>query len=287
MRRNAKNTLSLTRRGRHHLAVKSSASSEGIEKGSQIFVAGATGRLGSRIVAELLNSGYKVVAGARNPSKMQSILQEMTSEGKVKREVTQNLKTVQFDIETDSVQTLQGRIAGCAAVISAVGAAESNLLDNSGPARIDGDGAIKIVDAAKGAGVKKFTMISALGTGSKMFTFPAGLLNLFWGVLFQKQKAEKALEASGLDYTIIRPGGMERPQDDFKYTHNLECYSRDSLSGGVVSRRQVAEFVAAAIDNDAAKNSIFEVIAQTPEFAPNRTMADALQAVIKVPGIQG
>eukprot|EP00471_Norrisiella_sphaerica_P002376 CAMPEP_0184479366 /NCGR_PEP_ID=MMETSP0113_2-20130426/1121_1 /TAXON_ID=91329 /ORGANISM="Norrisiella sphaerica, Strain BC52" /LENGTH=212 /DNA_ID=CAMNT_0026857437 /DNA_START=346 /DNA_END=984 /DNA_ORIENTATION=- len=202
---------------------------------------------------------------------------------------TNNLETVQFDLEQDSESTIAQKISGCTAVVSAIGAPESAIFDTGAPARIDGEGAIKIVNAAKQAGsVKSFTMISALGTGSKMFTFPAGLLNLFWGILFQKKKAEDALIASGLDYTIIRPGGMERPQDDFKYTHNLEVYDADSLSGGVVSRRQVAELVAAAVENpELSKNSCFEVIAQTPEFAPNRTMVDALQAVIKVPGIQG
>lgn len=32
-------------------------------------------------------------------------------------------------------------------------------------------------------------------------------LNLFWGVLFWKKRAEEELQRSGLDYTIVRPGG--------------------------------------------------------------------------------
>mmetsp|Transcript_13113 Transcript_13113/g.23809 ORF Transcript_13113/g.23809 Transcript_13113/m.23809 type:complete len:133 (-) Transcript_13113:223-621(-) len=132
-------------------------------------------------------------------------------------------------------------------------------------------------------------MVTSLGTGDKMFTWPAGILNLFWGVLFQKKRAEEALKGSGLKHTIIRPGGMERPKDDFKYTHNLECYTEDSLSGGVVSRRQVAELVSAVVMEDPpiSQNMCFEVIAQTPEFAPNRTMADAMAAVIEICGEQG
>jgi hypothetical protein len=38
---------------------------------------------------------------------------------------------------------------------------------------------------------------------------------------------------------IVRPGGMERPTDAFKETHNLVLYRKDSLSGGQVSRLQV------------------------------------------------
>jgi hypothetical protein len=58
-------------------------------------------------------------------------------------------------------------------------------------------------------------------------------------VLIWKAKAEKALKESGIPYTIVRPGGMERPTDAFKETHNLVLYRKDSLSGGQVSRLQV------------------------------------------------
>lgn len=34
-------------------------------------------------------------------------------------------------------------------------------------------------------------------------------LNLYWGVLFWKKQGEQALQRSGLDYTIVRPGGWK------------------------------------------------------------------------------
>jgi hypothetical protein len=36
--------------------------------------------------------------------------------------------------------------------------------------------------------------------------FPASVLNLFGGILYWKREAEKALESSGMVYTIVRPG---------------------------------------------------------------------------------
>ena len=77
----------------------------------------------------------------------------------------------------------------------------------------------------------------------------AGLLQLFGGVLSQKRRAEKALEQSGIAYTIIRPGGMERPGDDYKQTHNVRLATRDTWFGGQVSRLQVAELAATAAAN--------------------------------------
>jgi hypothetical protein len=39
------------------------------------------------------------------------------------------------------------------------------------------------------AGVKQFVMVTSLGTGK--IGFPASVLNLFWGVLSEKRKAEQ------------------------------------------------------------------------------------------------
>ena len=75
--------------------------------------------------------------------------------------------------------------------------------------------------------------------------------------MFQKRRAEKALEDSGLQYVIVRPGGMERPTDDFKLTNNVRLSTRDTLFGGQVSRLQVAELVAASLSNPSlAENKV-------------------------------
>jgi uncharacterized protein YbjT (DUF2867 family) len=58
--------------------------------------------------------------------------------------------------------------------------------------------------AASAAGVQQFVLVTSLGTGK--IGWPAGVLNLFGGVLIFKRKAEEALEASGLPYVIVRPG---------------------------------------------------------------------------------
>lgn len=92
---------------------------------------------------------------------------------------------------------------------------------------------------------------------TRFHTSSAGLLNLFWGVLTFKKKAEKALQASGIPYVIVRPGGMERPTDAYKRTHNVRLATRDQLFGGQVSRLQVAELIAAAVSNpDVAENKV-------------------------------
>lgn len=42
-----------------------------------------------------------------------------------------------------------------------------------------------------------------------------------------------------IKFQIVRPGGMERPTDSFKETHNLTLSLEDTLFGGLVSNLQV------------------------------------------------
>ena len=59
-------------------------------------------------------------------------------------------------------------------------------------------------------------------------------------------------------------GGMERPRDDYKDTHNVQLATRDKLFGGQVSRLQVAELISEAVANPTlAQNKVLEVVADT------------------------
>jgi hypothetical protein len=50
-------------------------------------------------------------------------------------------------------------------------------------------------------GVKKVVLVTSIGTDDPLFP-----LNLLWGVLLWKKQGELALQRSGIDYTIVRPG---------------------------------------------------------------------------------
>ncbi|XLR24428.1 hypothetical protein S83_052328, partial [Arachis hypogaea] len=59
---------------------------------------------------------------------------------------------------------------------------------------------------------------------------------------------------------IVRPGGMERPTNSYKETHNLTLSTEDTLFGGQVSNLQVAELMAVMANNpDLAYCKIVEV----------------------------
>ncbi|CAM9805317.1 unnamed protein product, partial [Laminaria digitata] len=205
------------------------------EKPSRVFVAGATGRLGQRVVRELLLDGVGVTAAVR-PSSLDKANSLFSDKDFMSEDLLGKLDVV--GVEPDSEKEWRRAMQSSQAVVCALGASESEPFNVKGPSQVDGKLSQRVVLAAKEtASVRHFVLVTALGTGK--FGWPASALNLFWGILSWKRKTEKALIDSGLPYTILRPGGMEKPQDDFEETHNVRVASKDTLFGGVVSRLQV------------------------------------------------
>lgn len=65
-------------------------------------------------------------------------------------------------------------------------------------------GTLNLIAAAKQRGIKRFVLVTSIGADDLL-----NPLNLFWGVLFWKKRAEEELQRSGLTYTIVRPGGLK------------------------------------------------------------------------------
>ncbi|BBN00230.1 hypothetical protein MPTK1_1g27480 [Marchantia polymorpha subsp. ruderalis] len=265
-----------------------------------VFVAGATGNVGRRTVRELVKLGYKVRAGVRNVDTAQFLLEEEETKGESKdeeveeptkkgvwanfspeklfgflgpkaKQAAQLVELVQCDLEKED--DIEEALGNAGVVICTIGASEKEVLDVTGPYRIDFKATKNLIDAASSAKVNHFILVTSLGT--QKFGWPASVLNLFWGVLYWKAKAEKALIESGIPFTIVRPGGMEKPTDAYKETHNLRLFEADSMFGGQVSNLQVAELMASIVGNlNLARNKVLEAVAETT--APLRPTEDLL-----------
>ena len=105
--------------------------------------------------------------------------------------------------------------------------------------------------AAKEQNIEHFLLVSSLCVSQ--FFHP---LNLFWLVLWWKKQAESYLEQSGLNYTIIRPGGLKNEDDG----SNLVIAEADTLFEGSIPRQKVAQVCAEAISQENAKNRILEIV---------------------------
>jgi uncharacterized protein YbjT (DUF2867 family) len=200
-----------------------------------VLVAGATGRTGTPLVAQLLAEGYTVRVLVRDPAKARAILGEQVS-------------YITGDV-TDPA-SLAPAMQGIDAVISTIGAKGAK-----GPARpevIDYMGVRNLVDAAASAGVRHFVLVS-----SRAVTQEDHPLNRMFGdVLKWKLQGENALRASGIPYTIIRPGGLTNAEPG-KSAFVFE--QGDKVTGQTtIARADVATICVQALKHPEARNRTFE-----------------------------
>uniref|UniRef100_A0A061RWU0 NAD(P)-binding domain-containing protein n=1 Tax=Tetraselmis sp. GSL018 TaxID=582737 RepID=A0A061RWU0_9CHLO len=215
----------------------------------KIVVAGATGATGSRVIRELKGMpGLEVIAGVRNFDKATAL----GIEG-------DNVSLGKLDVTSDS-NTLAAALEGADTVICATGFTPGNPFKMSAAAHaVDNEGTIHLVDAAKKAGVKKFVLVSSILTNGRAWGQEKSpgfvITNAFGGALDEKLVAEKYLRSSGLDYTIVRPGGLK---NDVK--GELAFSPEDTLAAGEVSRDLVAKVLVQAALTEASSNKVVEIV---------------------------
>ena len=215
------------------------------------FVAGATGQTGRHIVAELVKRNIPVRALVRNLELAKQVLPS---------EVELILGNVL------NANALTDAIADCDVVICATGAKPSlNALE---PYLVDYIGTKNLINAAKTKNIQHFAIVSSLCVSK--FLHP---LNLFWVVLFWKKQAEKYLQASGLTYTIVRPGGLLNREKE----GGLVLSGADTLFEGSIPRTKVAEVTVDALFEASAKNKVIEIVVSAD--VSDRPIAELFAAV--------
>ena len=85
---------------------------------------------------------------------------------------------------------------------------------------------------------------------------PPRQTNAFGHVLEEKLVAEKYLRASGLDWTIVRPGGLQADPP----TGALFVSGENTLNSGEISRDLVADVSVAALFDPKASNQVVEIV---------------------------
>src|SRR5690606_23422853 len=73
----------------------------------------------------------------------------------------------------------------------------------------DYEGNRNLVDAAREAGIDRMVLVSTIGAGDSAAAPPWIARWILRDVIDLKTRAEEHLVASGLHYTIIRPGGLK------------------------------------------------------------------------------
>ena len=163
------------------------------------------------------------------------------------------------DLEADA--SLAEHVQGADVVVFAAGAGPG-----SGPARkrtVDLGGAVKLVDAALAAGVRRYVMISSIGAGR-----PQAASGAMRPYLKAKAEADRYLMASGLEYTIVRPGSLSDGPGTGRVRVSTELGSR-----GTVPRDDVAAVIAEVLDAPNTIGVTFEL------FSGDLSVAEAVRSL--------
>lgn len=204
-----------------------------------VLVIGANGQIGKQIVEKLaLGKGYFVRAMVRKVEQGEQ-LAELGG------------KPIIADLEKDFSYAYDG----VDAVIFAAGSGGHTGPDKT--TAIDEQGAIKAVEFAKQKGVKRFIMISSIFSGQPE-KGPASLAHY----LDAKGKADNALLASGLDYTIIRPVTLtnDPPTDKIAEVENDQPTDK-------ISRSDVATVVITVLPLEKTYQQIYTIENGTQKIA--------------------
>jgi len=240
-------------------------------KVQKILVAGATGQTGRRVLERLAaKSGITVVAGVRNVEKATASLSESSTvvRGAMIQKVgsvdTSAVTFARLDVVKDSVDAIAQTLAGVDSLVIATGFIPGNPLKMNDEAhKVDNLGTVTLIDAAKKAGVKKVVMVSSILTNGREWGQAKSpgfvITNAFGNVLDEKIIAENYLRKSGLDYTIVRPGGLKAKPP----TGALKISGEDTLNSGEISRDLVADVCVASLTDSKVSNKVLEIIEET------------------------
>jgi cytosine deaminase len=189
----------------------------------RVAIAGGHGQIALRLAKVLSQRGDEVVALIRNPDHADEVRRTGADPTLV-------------DLEHASEGDVAQAIDGSDAVVFAAGAGPG-----SGPDRkdtMDYGGAVKLIAAAKQAGVDRYVIVSSMGANAE-----ARGDDTFSVYLRAKGRADDAVRASGLDATVVRPGGLTNDAGTGRVRLG------ESVPRGQVTRDDVAAVLVAVLDS--------------------------------------
>lgn len=231
----------------------------------QILVTGATGKTGSIVYQKLQeNPSFTVRGLARSPEKVKQLF------GSLDGFFIANIK---------DIESINQAIQGCQKLVILTSAAPKMVAPpqpgerpqfeyepEGTPELVDYQGQINQIDAAINAGIEQIVLVGSMGGTNENHP-----LNMMGNgkILIWKRKAEEYLVNSGIDYTIIRAGGLlDRPGGVRKLLVGDNDELLNNPPEGIptsVPRADVAEMVVRALQEPSAINKAFDLISYPEE----------------------
>jgi len=124
-----------------------------------------------------------------------------------------------------------------------------------GEPRPDLIGVKYIVDAARQHGVSRVLMITAIGCGDSRSAVAPKVIEVLGEILASKTEAEDYLMQSGLNATILRPGGMTSDP-----ASGTAIRTDDHSVMGVINRADLAKLTVECLDDDTTAGKIYHTV---------------------------
>jgi uncharacterized protein YbjT (DUF2867 family) len=219
-------------------------------EGMRTVIAGGHGKVGLRLGALLAGRGDQPVGMVRAPEQGADL-------------EAAGVEPLVLDLVAATPEQLAQALRGADAVVFSAGAG-----GRGGPEAtnaIDGTAARRLVDAAVAAGVRRFVMVSVFMDAGRS----REVSDTFENYMRVKRDSDVHLVASGLDWTILRPGTLT----DDPGTGRVRLGA--AIPQGAVRRDDVAAVLAALLR---APGSVHQVLELTEGDIP---VAEAVSAVAR------
>jgi uncharacterized protein YbjT (DUF2867 family) len=203
-----------------------------------VVIAGGHGKIGLQLGRLLAARGDRVRGLIRKPEQADDL-------------VAGGIEPVLCDLEAaDDVATA---VRGADATVFAAGVGPGSGVERKWS--LDCGGAVKLIEAARAEDVRRYVIVSSMGADAP----PVEGGDVFGEYLRAKAKADQELQASGLDYTIVRPGSLTDEPSTGLITVG------EKVDRGEIPRADVAELLAAVLSAPNAIGKAFEATAgETP-----------------------
>ena len=210
------------------------------ESRKTVLVVGSTGSIGHLVVEEAVRRGYAVRALVRTPSKA--------------RKFPEQVEVISGDVTRP--ETLTAAAAGVDAIVFTLG---SDGKGKVGAESVDYGGVRNILHALSSQ-KPRIALMTSIGVTNREGPYNRSTESHDW-----KRRSERLVRASGLPYTIVRPGWFDYNGPN---EHKLVFLQGDRRqagdpSDGVIARRQIAEVLVHSLSSEAALRKTFELVAVT------------------------
>ena len=209
----------------------------------RVVIAGGHGQIARHLERVLTERGHSPVGIVRNPDHVADL-------------EAAGAQAVVLDLEHTDVAAVADVLRGADAVVFAAGGGPDSGVERK--ETVDKGAAVLLADAAEQAGVRRYVMVSAMGTESA----DPDSGEVFQVYLRAKKAADDDLRARDLDWTVVRPGRLT----DGPAGGRVQV---GTLSRGEIPRADVATVLAQVLTTDGTIGATFDVLAgnQTIESA--------------------